>query len=379
MANMTSELPTPGKGYVLREHLGGGYWKDAYRGVSRLRMQDVALLTYKDDEAVKQMGKDFKIWLKIRDAEYIEYLSVFYEVFTGDDGKVYFVEELLSRPLERLAPLRSGEKFLRIARDLCRGLQCLHSLSLVHRDLKLDNCGIGISDRAKIFDLGSATSEPGTIGGTILTRAPELFQRSAAHTAASDIWSMGATLYALRKKDYPFVGDEEVVQRRKLNDDRKSGVITEQDAGKRKTDLDLRISRRYNHDDAEEALRNRISATLPGEPSSVLARMLSFAPADRPTAEECAKMWDSLVINWVSQPAETIPLEQGDDEALRVASSLESYLNAVVSDRVTMTDKQWDRIPDALKHLRDQLGDESAIYNKINSLATQAKEKRFSA
>jgi serine/threonine protein kinase len=172
---MSQGIPQPGHGYTVRQYLGGGYWKKAFRAVSHLSMRDVAVLVYKDPSARDEMLKDMEIWLKIKNQPGSEYLATFYEVFggEGEDENIYFIEELLSRPLDRLTPLRSGERFLRIARDLCRGLQCLHSVGLVHRDLKLDNCGVDHSDRAKIFDLGSATSEPGSVAGTMLTRAPE--------------------------------------------------------------------------------------------------------------------------------------------------------------------------------------------------------------
>src|SRR2546423_223234 len=141
-----------------------------------------------------------------RGHEFSSYLAQFYGFEYGEDGKLFIVEELLERPLDKLHPLYDLSLFSRIARDLCRGLCCLHESRLVHRDLKLDNCGMDPLQRAKIFDLGSVTSEPGGIEGTIFTRAPELFGAEASPTLFSkggdqarasfsaDVWALGATL-----------------------------------------------------------------------------------------------------------------------------------------------------------------------------------------
>jgi len=73
------------------------------------------------------------------------------------------------------------------------------------------NCGIDHFGTAKIFDLGSVTSEGRTIRGTVLSRAPELFAQGATCTKASAVWAMGAVLFALRTGgDYPFVTRHEV-------------------------------------------------------------------------------------------------------------------------------------------------------------------------
>ena len=140
-------------------------------------------------------------------------MASFYGIQRGEDGKLFIIEELLERSLDRLYPLNDLVMFSRIARDLCRGLTCLHENELIHRDLKLDNCGLDQLQKAKIFDLGSVTSEPGGVEGTILTRALELFDLDNGDELfagpeiplsgqqrmmfSSDVWGLGATLFAL--------------------------------------------------------------------------------------------------------------------------------------------------------------------------------------
>ena len=77
------------------------------------------------------------------------------------------------------------------------GLYSMHSASIIHRDLKLDN--ILVNDGViKIGDFGTAKrvskntfSDLGTIG----TKAPEV--GSEHYTNKVDIWSLGYVLYQL--------------------------------------------------------------------------------------------------------------------------------------------------------------------------------------
>ncbi|MDD1535907.1 hypothetical protein C7U89_21110 [Bradyrhizobium sp. WBOS4] len=52
------ELPNPGLGYKVREYLGGGNWKSAYRATSPYSLADVALLFFHDDEKPDVVVKD---------------------------------------------------------------------------------------------------------------------------------------------------------------------------------------------------------------------------------------------------------------------------------------------------------------------------------
>ena len=161
---------------MIRERLGGGMWKTAYRASSLYSLSDVALLYFHDDAAFENIaGEQRNLLLSASDHEYKEYLARYDGWIKGQDGRWFIKEELLQRPLGRLAPVRDLAQFVGFARDLCRGLTCLHEKGAVHRDLKLENLGLDYRQRAKIFDLGTVTSEGGSVRGTTFTRAPELW------------------------------------------------------------------------------------------------------------------------------------------------------------------------------------------------------------
>jgi serine/threonine protein kinase len=235
--------------------------------------------------------------------KFASYLAQFYGAHRGDDGRFFLVEELLDRPLDRLAPLNDLVLFSRIARDLCRGLCCLHAEKLVHRDLKLDNCGMDQLQKAKIFDLGTVTSEPGGVEGTILTRPPELFNRERAPELfkgepsaliSSDIWALGATLYALRSGSYPFVHLNEIEARRAINLRLRRGRILNKVASEKKGEIDKQIEDRIFRKGAVKGLKDRVRGMIRGRAEEILTSMLEWDASARGTAEAYEIEWTNL-------------------------------------------------------------------------------------
>ncbi len=368
---MPSDLPKPGKGYVVRERLGRGAWKEAFRGVNQLEMRDVALLVYRDKDGTDQMLKDIDFSVKhlsqMVHSEYSEYVAQFDQILFGEDGNTYFVEELLSQPLDRIAPLRSGERFLRISRDLCRGLQCLHSSGLVHRDIKLDNCGIDQGERAKIFDLGAATSENGSVEGTILTRAPELFADGAKHTKACDVWSLGATLFALRTGKYPFVADHEIAARRAIVEEQRTGKLTKAAATARKAEIDQEIKKRYQHPKAEPELKEKVRAALPGKSADALLQMLRFNRARRPAAKACAELWARLVTEWMSPAQSSTASAQSE-----VVTSLKEYFAAFFAGEIELSDRQMRQAKSLIAEIEKDKSVPRGIVKELDELRRKA-------
>jgi serine/threonine protein kinase len=221
-----------------------------------------------------------------------KYLAQFYSIHTAPEGRIFIVEELLARPLDRVAPMNDLTQFVRIARDLSRGLEFLHKHKLVHRDLKLDNCGLDHQQQAKIFDLGSVTSEPGDVLGTIFTRAPELFEEGARCDNSSDVWALGATLFALRTGDYPFVNKSEIEERRLINLQLRKELISEESARTQKQEIDNKVRDRITDAHAESELIERVHSTLRGRSKDILLSMLKFDKSSRQKIDSIERVVD---------------------------------------------------------------------------------------
>ncbi|XP_038219183.1 dual serine/threonine and tyrosine protein kinase-like [Zerene cesonia] len=117
----------------------------------------------------------------------------------GEGPSVVLVSERWARDLH--AAVRAGLSFaqrMRIACDVVDGLRYLHSLGLVHRDVKLKNVVVDGGGRAALADLGFCAAGAlvcGSLVGTPLHMAPELL--AARYHAPVDVYALGVLLWYL--------------------------------------------------------------------------------------------------------------------------------------------------------------------------------------
>jgi serine/threonine protein kinase len=353
---MTKQPPNPGNRYIVRELLGRGRWKEVYRAVVRGGFDDRALARFIEVPDAMMLFDEIKLLLPPAREARLENIAQLYNVFKGIDGDIYIEEELLYRPLQSLAPLVVVDKFLRIARDLCNGLASLHRFDRIHRDLKLDNCGIDHSRTAKIFDLGSVTSEGGEVKGSTLSRAPELFTPDAKCTKSSDVWALGAVLFALRTGgNYPFVTKEEV-QGRPIDGDERMR-------------FDEMVHHRATDSSAGTSLERRIDEEFPNGSGKLIRAMLNMDPAKRPNAEQAADQWRQLLIPWTPAPSSD-KVDTTESEFLDIYA----YLTAVVRGTTDMSSMQWGRINNSIDQINDKLEEPNRI--KLYEIRKKAAEMR---
>jgi serine/threonine protein kinase len=95
------------------------------------------------------------------------------------------------------------------ATSLTKGVQYCHTVGLVHRDVKPENCLLSITGEATLCDFARARYAPEPIRvpfcGTQAYGAPEAL---AGHCClANDIWSLGVVFYCMTERLYPFEDD----------------------------------------------------------------------------------------------------------------------------------------------------------------------------
>jgi tRNA A-37 threonylcarbamoyl transferase component Bud32 len=130
------------------------------------------------------------------------------------DGSPWIVMELVeARSLDQvltedgpLPPHQAADLGTRVL----GALACAHAAGILHRDVKPSNVLLGPDRRAVLTDFGIATLEgdsgltqAGMVMGTPGFTAPERIRGDLA-TPASDLWSLGATLYAAVEGRGPF-------------------------------------------------------------------------------------------------------------------------------------------------------------------------------
>ena len=96
---------------------------------------------------------------------------------------------------------------------MCTGLNYLHTIGIVHRDLKLENFMFADDkkQKVKIIDFGLSKywdSKPfKAFKGTPYYVSPEVL-RKIEITDVCDEWSLGICLYRMLTAEYPFNGQD---------------------------------------------------------------------------------------------------------------------------------------------------------------------------
>ncbi|KAG8348187.1 Protein tyrosine kinase Protein kinase domain [Trypanosoma vivax] len=130
------------------------------------------------------------------------------------EGRLYIVLEYMDAGsmadvLKRRSDGFSEEMLAYVARELLRGLEHLHSLKMIHRDIKPVNVLANSSGEVKIADFGVAKKlsdgDVGTVStqGSVIYMSPERISGDV-YSFRSDIWSVGLTLAECALGIYPY-------------------------------------------------------------------------------------------------------------------------------------------------------------------------------
>lgn len=200
--------------YILLYQIGEGQYGKVYKAIHRRSKVLVAMKiinktgrkrveieTYREEMRLLQQLSHPHI---IRLIEYFETPTDIYIVLEYCQGD-------LSHYLRRKGGYLKMEEVRQIALQLVAALKYLHSLGVVHHDIKLPNALVGTDGRIKLCDLGLATqlTRDGkpiyvhTLKGTPLYMAPEMLRKSR-YTNKADLWSLGVVLYELYVGRTPF-------------------------------------------------------------------------------------------------------------------------------------------------------------------------------
>jgi tRNA A-37 threonylcarbamoyl transferase component Bud32 len=204
--------------YRLQGQIGRGAMGIVWRGRDELLARDVAVKEVQITARASAAEAENIYQRTLREARAAARLShpAVVTVFdvVEEDGSPWIVMELVhARSLDRviiergpLTPLQAAE----LGATLVGALASAHAAGVLHRDVKPSNVLVTDDGRVVLTDFGIAkfaedpgNTQAGMVVGTPGFTAPERVRGGAA-TPASDLWSLGATLYAAVEGRGPF-------------------------------------------------------------------------------------------------------------------------------------------------------------------------------
>ncbi|MEJ3404544.1 serine/threonine-protein kinase [Rathayibacter sp. YIM 133350] len=212
---MTRRLPSnppnlPGFSYV--HVLGSGGFADVFLYEQNMPRRQVAvkvLLSEVVNDRVRQMFQA-EANLMAQLSSHPSILTV-YQASVSSDGRPYLVMEYCSSTLTaryRSEPLPVAE-VLRIGIKIASAVETAHRAGVLHRDIKPSNILMTAYGHPVLSDFGIAATlgeseTPDAVGLSIPWSAPEVLHDEVSGTVASEVFSLGATLYSLLAGHSPF-------------------------------------------------------------------------------------------------------------------------------------------------------------------------------
>jgi len=212
-----------GNRYRLEEQIGAGAMGVVWRATDELLNRPVAVKELlavtpsadpaETEESRQRILREGRIGARLQHAHVIS----MFDVVVHDDRPWLVMEYLPSDSLATVVRQKGPLLPVRVAaigRDVADGLAAAHAAGVVHRDVKPGNVLIGTDGRVKLTDFGVSRAvddvqltRTGLIAGTPAFLAPEIAQ-GRTPTAASDVFALGATLYAAVEGAPPFGLDD---------------------------------------------------------------------------------------------------------------------------------------------------------------------------
>jgi eukaryotic-like serine/threonine-protein kinase len=200
----------PGLDYV--RPLGSGGFADVFLYQQDMPRRSVAVKVLPSDVRDPDLLRMFKA-----EADVLAHLSAHpsivtvYQAGVSADGRPYIVMEFCPGSLVQRYRIERipVEEVLPIGVKMAGALESAHRAGLVHRDVKPSNILMTSFGAPVLADFGISSSlargtEHEVLAMSIPWSAPEVVAEHTTGTVASEVWSLGATVYSLLAGHSPF-------------------------------------------------------------------------------------------------------------------------------------------------------------------------------
>ena len=203
--------------YQFERYIGSGTFGEVWVAVDKATDLEVAIKVYisMDETGFQEFKKEFQISFELNHSNLLHanYLGV-----NADDKRPYLVMPFCPNgSVSSHIGSMSEADLWRFIRDVASGLAYLHSKNppIIHQDIKPDNILILRNGDFVITDFGISKQLRATLrksakslnsAGAISYMGPERFSKQYQAVKASDVWSMGASIFELATGELPFCG-----------------------------------------------------------------------------------------------------------------------------------------------------------------------------
>lgn len=213
MARRATSAPPVLPGYSYVRPLGSGGFADVFLYEQDMPRRQVAVKVLIDDAINPEVLDTFNA-----EADILARLSAhpsivtIYQASISADGRPYFVMENCPDSMGtryKKAPLSTVD-VLDVGVRMASALESAHRSDVLHRDIKPSNVLITTMGTPVLADFGiagavaSPDATPEVFALSIPWSAPEVIQAKVSGSVASEVWSLGATLYTLLAGRTPF-------------------------------------------------------------------------------------------------------------------------------------------------------------------------------
>lgn len=203
--------------YALERYVGGGSFGEVWVAHDEETDIQVAVKIYisMDEKGLEEFKKEFQLSF---DFNHTNLLHANYMGVNAEDGRPFLVMPFCPEgSVSRHAGDMLEQDLWRFIRDVAAGLAYLHSQDppIIHQDIKPDNILILKNGDFVITDFGISKQLRQSLrksamslnsAGAISYMGPERFSKNSQAVKASDIWSLGVSVYELATGDLPFCG-----------------------------------------------------------------------------------------------------------------------------------------------------------------------------
>jgi len=201
--------------YLLKRVLGRGGFSEVWLAEDvHVNHMEVALKVYApgmvDNDIVQDLRKQWKIVFNFHHSHLL--CPIHFDVF---ERSPYLVLPYCERgSATNLIGAISEDEAWRFLRDVASGLAYLHEpeMPIIHQDIKPHNVLMDNMENFLITDFVIRTKVRGKFG-VFAYMAPERFGENPMPIKASDIWSLGATMFELLEGDTPYGDHGGLVQK----------------------------------------------------------------------------------------------------------------------------------------------------------------------